>query len=65
MTRLSFKVRLRGSVLHVDISSDGVTYSLASGDELSIAHWDESLRLTPETAVSRPLAPPDERTPTQ
>ena len=65
MTRLSFKVRLRGSTLHVDISSEGVTYSLGSGEELSIVHCDESLRLKPETAVSRPLAPPHERTSTQ
>jgi len=58
MSRLAFKVQLRGSTLEVDITAAGSTYRLESGDELTIAHHGESLRLQPDTPVSRPLALP-------
>jgi len=58
MSRLSFKVQLRGATLEVDITAAGATYRLESGDELTIVHHGESLLLRPDTPVSRPLALP-------
>mgnify|MGYP000849188468 FL=1 len=53
MKRLSFKVQVRGSVLNVDITENGATYVLESGDALAIAHEGEVIRLQPGEAVRR------------
>ena len=58
MSRLSFKVQLKDSTLKVDITAAGATYHLESGDELTIVHHGERLRLQPAAPVSRPLALP-------
>lgn len=61
MSRLSFKVRLRGSMLEVDITADEATYRLESGDELTIVHNGASLLLQPDKPVSRPLVASGDR----
>lgn len=59
MTRLSFKVRFRGSTLRVDVTSRSATYTVESGKGLTVVHGQESLRLDPGAEVQRPLASPD------
>ncbi|MHB8870435.1 MAG: beta-phosphoglucomutase family hydrolase [Thermoleophilia bacterium] len=56
MSRLAFKVQLRGSTLEVDIAESGATYRFESDDELTIVHDGESLRLRAGAPVTRPLA---------
>lgn len=55
MSRLAFKVHLRGSTLEVDIAEGGATYRFESDDELTILHCGESLRLRAGAPVTRPL----------
>ena len=58
MTGLAFKVRSKDATLKVDVTGEGVTYTVDSGKGLTIVHDGESLRVEPGAEVRRPLAPP-------
>jgi hypothetical protein len=42
-------------VLEVDMTPDATTYRLIEGHGLLVQHWDEVVRLTPDTPVRRPV----------
>jgi alpha,alpha-trehalose phosphorylase len=48
---LSFRMRYRGRVVHVEVRSGKANYSLLSGDTLPILHHGEQLTLGQETAT--------------
>ncbi|MBN1630954.1 MAG: glycoside hydrolase family 65 protein [Thermoleophilia bacterium] len=56
ISRLCFKVQVKGSTLKVDIGREGTTYQLESGDELAITHGDEAIVISPGQPVFRPLS---------
>jgi alpha,alpha-trehalose phosphorylase len=51
---LRFHLTVRGQILAVEITTDGVTYTLEQGDGLTIYHRDERLDLRPAEPVRRP-----------
>jgi alpha,alpha-trehalose phosphorylase len=66
ITRLSFRLCVRGRRLLVEIQRDGATYSLRGEEPLQIVHNGEELTIEPDQPVHRDLAPlPDFPTPRQ
>lgn len=55
MSRLSFKVQVKGSTLRLDITATQAIYHLESGEDLTVVHEGESLHLKRDVPVSRPL----------
>jgi alpha,alpha-trehalose phosphorylase len=57
ITRLVFRLLFRGRQLRVQVEHEQATYSLLSGDELTIRHYDEEVKLEPgkrhEVAIPR------------
>jgi len=51
---LRFHLTVRGQLLAVEITTDGVTYQLEQGDGLTVYHRDERLDLRPGALVRRP-----------
>jgi alpha,alpha-trehalose phosphorylase len=51
---LRFHLAVRGQLLAVEITTDGVTYNLERGDGLTVYHKDERLDLRPAEPVRRP-----------
>jgi alpha,alpha-trehalose phosphorylase len=51
---LRFHLTVRGQLLAVEITTDGVTYTLERGDGLTVYHRDEPLDLRPGEPVRRP-----------
>ena len=51
---LRFHLTVRGQLLAVQITTDGVTYQLEQGDGLTVYHRDERLDLRPGALVRRP-----------
>jgi alpha,alpha-trehalose phosphorylase len=49
--RLRFPLTVRGSRFTVDITAEETTYTLQTGDGLSLAHRDEPLHLTPAAPI--------------
>jgi alpha,alpha-trehalose phosphorylase len=47
ITRLVFKLLFRGRQLSVEVEHEQATYTLLSGDALSIRHYDEEVKLEP------------------
>lgn len=45
ITRLRFGVRIHGHTLRVEIAPSGTTYRLASGEPVTVRHFDEELRV--------------------
>ena len=56
--RLAFPLHHRGHVLDVSITGEDTTYTLRSGDPVTIEHWGEELTLTAGEPVTRPTGPP-------
>ncbi|MFP4643425.1 MAG: glycoside hydrolase family 65 protein [Spirochaetales bacterium] len=54
-SRISFRVRLRDTLIELQIRRDGVTYSIVEGDSRTIYHEEEALELVPGTPVTREL----------
>jgi alpha,alpha-trehalose phosphorylase len=59
--RLAFRLNIRGRRLVVEITDDGVTYRLAQGDPIEIAHYGEWLTVGPGERVEREIPPAPER----
>ncbi|GGO05272.1 glycosyl hydrolase [Microbispora rosea subsp. aerata] len=58
ITRLVFRVRYRGRLLHVDITAEGTTYSLLHGPPLTLTHHGEELKLGARPQARRNAPPP-------
>ncbi len=57
--KLGFNLRWRGSLLHVKIAWDSACYTLVEGNELTLRHEDEEVRLTREKpSDTRPITRP-------
>jgi alpha,alpha-trehalose phosphorylase len=52
--RLTFRLEIRGQLLEIDMTHAATAYRLIDGQGLLLEHHGEPLRLTPETAVTRP-----------
>jgi alpha,alpha-trehalose phosphorylase len=66
LTRLAFRVRHRGALLHVTIEGGEARYVLAEGDSLTVWHEGEELEVKGDEPVVRPLTPrPDRPAPRQ
>jgi len=57
LTGLTFTVLLRGNRLRVKVRRDRATYTLREGDQVSIEHYGEQLRVAVGREVSRVIAP--------
>ena len=44
-----FRMTLRGQLLEVDVGKEATTYTLRDGEDLTIFHGDEEIRLSPGT----------------
>ena len=56
LTRIAFRLTIRGSLLLVTIAGDTATYEVQAGPPLAIAHEGQTLELVPESSVTLPLA---------
>lgn len=56
LQRLSFALKVRTSLLHVEISHTRTTYTLRRGDSLTLLHEGEPLRIEAGRPVSFPMA---------
>ncbi|MGH2907117.1 MAG: glycoside hydrolase family 65 protein, partial [Solirubrobacterales bacterium] len=54
--RLTFKLRIQGSTLMVDVARDEATYSLVHGEELKIRHHGEDILVDGDGPVTLPIA---------
>jgi alpha,alpha-trehalose phosphorylase len=57
ITRLAFKILVRGHLLHVDVTHPSARYLLADGDPLDIAHHGQRLTLSAGKQQERPIPP--------
>ncbi|MEU6807866.1 glycosyl hydrolase family 65 protein [Streptomyces sp. NPDC046831] len=55
--RLVFSLQFRGRRLCVDIGQHDATYSLLSGETLTLHHHGEPVTVQPDTPVTRPVPP--------
>jgi alpha,alpha-trehalose phosphorylase len=55
LSRIAFRLTVRGRRLRVDINARSATYSLLEGDPLVLAHHGEGLTVTMDRPVSRPV----------
>jgi alpha,alpha-trehalose phosphorylase len=61
LSRLAFRLSVRGSRLLVDVRADQATYSLLDGGPLEVLHHGEPLTVKPGAGLSRPIPPPPRR----
>ncbi|KQV19781.1 MULTISPECIES: glycoside hydrolase family 65 protein [unclassified Kitasatospora] len=55
LRRLAFAMKIRGNLLHVEITHTRTTYTLRRGSTLTVLHEGEPLRVEPGRPVSRPM----------
>ena len=55
LTRLAFKVVLRGRPLRVEVTHAEATYALGDGQPLEILHYDEKVQLSAGKPEVRPI----------
>jgi alpha,alpha-trehalose phosphorylase len=55
LSRLALKISLRGRRLAVDIRAATATYTLLDGDPIRIAHHGQSITLSPNVPIARPI----------
>jgi alpha,alpha-trehalose phosphorylase len=55
LSRVAFRLRVRGRRLHVEIRPDAATYTVVEGAPLAVRHHGEELTVT--HAVTRPIPP--------
>jgi len=55
LQRIRFPLTVQGQVMEVDIHADSITYSLRSGDGLTIHHTDEEIELVVGKSITRPI----------
>jgi len=66
LKRVCFRLGFRGRQLQVEVTPAEAQYRLLGGDQLEIAHHGETLTLTGEDPLTRPIPPATQReTPTQ
>ncbi len=59
LSRLSFRLRIRGSRLCVEVDRERVTYSVVEGDPVALSHHGEPLLVAHDAPVERPIPPID------
>lgn len=55
--RLEFGVRIHGCILRVEVGQADVTYRLASGERVTITHYDEQVKLGAGHPITRGIPP--------
>jgi alpha,alpha-trehalose phosphorylase len=55
LTRLAFRLIVRGSSLHVEVNHDRAVYSLLDGEPVELHHHGEALTVDGDSPVSRPI----------
>nr|WP_231644913.1 glycosyl hydrolase family 65 protein [Sciscionella sp. SE31] len=55
LEQLTFRLRMRESLVEVQITPDWATYRLLSGQPLELAHYGDPIVVTPDEAVSKPV----------
>ncbi len=66
LERVCFRLRFRGRRVQVEVTPSEVHYKLLGGDDLEIAHHGETLTLSKNDPVTRPIPPVTKReAPTQ
>ena len=62
LTKLAFRIMVRGSSLHVSVDHEQATYALLDGDALELSHHGETVTVDADGPISRPIpalpAPP-------
>jgi alpha,alpha-trehalose phosphorylase len=61
LSRIAFKLLFRGRQLGVEVKHERTTYSLLSGDALTIRHYEHEFKLEPGRSVEREIPPLPER----
>jgi alpha,alpha-trehalose phosphorylase len=62
---LSFRMRYRGRILHVQVRHQAATYCLIEGDPLPILHYGKQVTITQEDSTHKIPAPPALPSPAQ
>ena len=57
LTRLSFRIRVRGSLLVVRVTGAEASYAATDGGPIQVGHYREVLTLAPGQAQTRPIPP--------
>jgi len=57
LERLSFRILFRGRRLKVDVTRPEATYAVVDGPPLEIAHHGETIEISADEAVTRPIPP--------
>jgi alpha,alpha-trehalose phosphorylase len=57
ISRLAFKLRIRGNTILVDVRGDQVSYSIEQGEGLRITHYGEEVAVIPEEPVHFTIDP--------
>ncbi len=66
LTRVAFRLLFRGRQLGVEVTHEAATYSLLSGEPLTVRHYEHELKLEPGKSVQRPIPQlPERRAPHQ
>ncbi len=55
LTRLAFRLMVRGSSLHVEVDHEQATYSLLDGEPIELHHHGEAVTVNGDGPVSRPI----------
>ena len=59
LSRLLFRLRIRGSRLCVEVDRERATYSVVEGDPVALSHYGEALLVSHDAPVERPIPPID------
>ncbi|HEY3501899.1 MAG TPA: glycosyl hydrolase family 65 protein [Actinocatenispora sp.] len=60
LSRIAFRMQVRGHHLRVEVTGDEVTYTLDSGPTIPVLHHGEKLALSPSKPVTRTIPPAPE-----
>jgi alpha,alpha-trehalose phosphorylase len=63
LSRLAFRLSLRGSRVEVEVTHDGATYSLGSGGPMELSHHGEAFTLEGGSPVTLAIPEPPDREP--
>jgi alpha,alpha-trehalose phosphorylase len=63
LSRLAFRLCLRGSRVEVEVTHDGATYSLGSGGPIELSHHGEAFTLEGGSPVTLAIPEPPQREP--
>ncbi len=65
LSRIAFRLLFRGRQLNIEVKHETATYSLLSGDPLTLRHYDEQVELEPGKSVERAIPRLTEHAPPQ